>query len=67
MEYNKEILVKDYFDIHDHYAMIYGINRTIIVIQVLKKFEILFISAICFLKTDVTEKDEVMNIIKQIC
>jgi DNA mismatch repair protein MutS len=34
MEYNKEILVKDYFDIHDHYSNIYGINRTIILMQV---------------------------------
>lgn len=34
MEYSKEILVKDYFDIHNHYSNIYGINRTIILMQV---------------------------------
>ena len=34
MNYSKEILVKDYFDIHDFYSNIYGINRTIILMQV---------------------------------
>lgn len=34
MEYNKEILVSDYFDIHDFYSKIYGHGRTIIVMQV---------------------------------
>lgn len=34
MEYNKEVTVKDYFDIHDHYASIYGKERTIVVMQV---------------------------------
>ena len=34
MEYNKEILVSDYFDIHDFYSKIYGNGRTIIVMQV---------------------------------
>ena len=34
MKYKKEILVKDYFEIHDHYSKIYGKNRTIILMQV---------------------------------
>jgi len=34
MEYTKEILVKDYFDIHNFYSNIYGKNRTIILMQV---------------------------------
>ena len=34
MNYPKEILVKDYFDIHDYYTNIYGKNRTIILMQV---------------------------------
>lgn len=34
MEYIKEILVKDYFDIHNYYSKIYGIGRTIILMQV---------------------------------
>lgn len=34
MEYPKEILVKDYFDIHDFYSNIYGNLRTIILMQV---------------------------------
>ena len=37
MEFNnypKEILVKDYFDIHDFYSNIYGNLRTIILMQV---------------------------------
>jgi DNA mismatch repair protein MutS len=34
MNYTKEILIKDYFDIHNFYSDIYGINRTIILIQV---------------------------------
>jgi len=34
MEYKKEILVKDYFEIHTFYSEIYGYNRTIIVMQV---------------------------------
>ena len=34
MNYPKEILVKDYFEIHYYYSNIYGINRTIILIQV---------------------------------
>ena len=32
--YNKEIFVKDYFDIHDFYSNIYGHNKTIILMQV---------------------------------
>ena len=34
MKYPKEILVKNYFDIHDHYSKIYGENRTIVLMQV---------------------------------
>lgn len=34
MNYPKEILVKDYFEIHDYYTNIYGKGRTIILIQV---------------------------------
>jgi DNA mismatch repair protein MutS len=34
MEYPKEILVKDYFEIHDYYSKIYGIGRTIVLMQV---------------------------------
>lgn len=34
MNYDKEILVKDYFDIHNHYETIYGKFRTIVLIQV---------------------------------
>ena len=34
LKYNKEILVKDYFDIHNFYSNIYGEKRTIIVMQV---------------------------------
>ena len=34
MEYTKEILVKDYFDIHNFYSNIYGQNKTIILMQV---------------------------------
>jgi len=34
MKYPKEILVKDYFEIHNYYSKIYGYNRTIILIQV---------------------------------
>jgi len=34
MEYNKEILVKDYFEIHNFYSNIYGNKRTIVVMQV---------------------------------
>ena len=34
MKYPKEILVKNYFDIHDYYSNIYGENRTIILMQV---------------------------------
>ena len=33
-QYTKEIFVKDYFDIHNFYANIYGKDRTIILIQV---------------------------------
>jgi len=34
MEYTKEILVKNYFDIHNFYSNIYGKGKTIIVMQV---------------------------------
>jgi DNA mismatch repair protein MutS len=34
MDYPKEIFVKDYFDVHDYYADIYGKNRIIILMQV---------------------------------
>ena len=34
MEYPKEIFVKDYFEIHNYYANIYGKKRTIILMQV---------------------------------
>ena len=34
MEYPNEILVKNYFDIHNYYSDIYGLNRTIILMQV---------------------------------
>ena len=34
MNYPKEILVKDYFDIHNYYSNIYGKDRTIILMQV---------------------------------
>ena len=34
MEYPKEVLVKDYFEIHDYYSNIYGLGRTIILMQV---------------------------------
>jgi DNA mismatch repair protein MutS len=34
MEYTKEILVSNYFDIHNFYSNIYGANKTIIVMQV---------------------------------
>lgn len=34
MEYPKEILVKDYFEIHDYYSKIYGNGRTIVLMQV---------------------------------
>lgn len=33
-QYNKEILVKDYFDIHNFYSKIYGEGKTIILMQV---------------------------------
>ena len=34
MDYPKEILVRDYFEIHNYYCNIYGKDRTIILIQV---------------------------------
>ncbi len=34
MTWTKEILVKDYFDIHNYYSEIYGKNKTIIMMQV---------------------------------
>lgn len=34
MVYPKEILVEDYFDIHEYYENIYGKNRTVILMQV---------------------------------
>lgn len=34
MDYPKEILVKDYFEIHDYYSKIYGKGRTIVLMQV---------------------------------
>ena len=34
MDYPKEILVKDYFEIHNYYSKIYGKGRTIILMQV---------------------------------
>jgi DNA mismatch repair protein MutS len=34
MKYTKEILVSDYFNIHDFYSKIYGNGRTIIIMQV---------------------------------
>ena len=34
MTYDKEIFVKDYFDIHRYYSDIYGLSRTIILMQV---------------------------------
>ena len=34
MKYPKEIFVKDYFEIHNHYSKIYGNGRTIILMQV---------------------------------
>jgi DNA mismatch repair protein MutS len=34
MKYDKEIFVKDYFEIHKYYSEIYGLNRTIILMQV---------------------------------
>jgi len=34
MKYDKEIFVKDYFEIHKYYSEIYGWNRTIILMQV---------------------------------
>jgi DNA mismatch repair protein MutS len=34
MDYPKEILVKDYFEIHNYYSKIYGNARTIILMQV---------------------------------
>jgi DNA mismatch repair protein MutS len=34
MEYNKEINITNYFDIHNFYSKIYGNNRTIILIQI---------------------------------
>lgn len=34
MEYKKEILVSNYFDIHNFYSNIYGIGRTIVLMQV---------------------------------
>ena len=34
MEYPKEIFVKDYFDIHNYYANVYGQARTIVLMQV---------------------------------
>jgi DNA mismatch repair protein MutS len=34
MEYPKEILVKDYFEVHNYYSNIYGNGRTIILMQV---------------------------------
>ena len=34
MNYPKEILVKDYFEIHEYYTNIYGKGRTIILMQV---------------------------------
>jgi DNA mismatch repair protein MutS len=34
MDYPKEILVKDYFEIHNYYSNIYGIDKTIVLIQV---------------------------------
>lgn len=34
MEYPKEILVKDYFEIHDYYTNIYGKGRCIVLMQV---------------------------------
>ena len=33
-QYTKEIFVKDYFEIHNFYANIYGKDRTIILMQV---------------------------------
>jgi DNA mismatch repair protein MutS len=40
MEYLKEILVKNYFDIHKFYENIYGDNKTIILMQVGSFFEV---------------------------
>ncbi len=34
MDYPKEILVKDYFEIHNYYSKIYGHGRTIVLMQV---------------------------------
>ena len=34
MDYPKEILVKDYFEIHNYYTNIYGKDRTIVLMQV---------------------------------
>jgi len=34
MDYPKEILVKDYFEIHEYYSKIYGNGRTIVLMQV---------------------------------
>ena len=34
MTWTKEIILKDYFEIHNYYSEIYGINRTIILIQI---------------------------------
>ena len=34
MDYPKEILVKNYFEVHNYYSNIYGLNRTIILMQV---------------------------------
>ena len=39
MNYDKEILVKDYFDIHKFYENIYGKDKTIILMQVGSFFE----------------------------
>lgn len=40
MNYTKEILVKDYSEIHNFYSKIYGINTTIILMQVGSFYEV---------------------------
>ncbi len=40
MNYTDEILVKDYFKVHDFYSNIYGIGKTVIAIRVGSFFEI---------------------------
>ena len=40
MEYPKEILVKDYFDIHKFYEDIYGKDKIVILMQVGSFYEI---------------------------